>query len=99
MPSPLSVTGLKVPRSVLKTTVSPPLTRGLPLASFNCTVMVEARVTSAVMELGEAVMVEVEASAAPTVKVTLAESAMADKFNVPVTAAGPGVVAEVRVTV
>ncbi len=95
----MSRAGLKVPRSVLKTTVSPPLTRGLPLASFSWTVRVEELIPSAGIELGEAVMVEVEASAAPTVKVTLAESVRGDKFNVPVTVAGPGVAAEVRVTV
>ena len=69
------------------------------MESFSWTARVEALLPSAVMELGEAVMVEVEASAAPRVKVTLAESARGDKFNFPVTVAGPGVVAEVRVAV
>ncbi len=68
------------------------------MASFSWTVRVETLVPSAVMELGKAVMVEVLPSAAPTVKVTLAESARGDKFNVPVTVAGP-VVAEVSVKV
>ncbi len=60
----MSMTGLKIPRSVLKATLSPPLTKGLSLASFSWTVRVETLLPSAVMELGEAVMVEVLPSAA-----------------------------------
>ncbi len=68
------------------------------MASNSWTVTVEVLVPSAVIELGDAVMVEVEASAAPTVKVTVAVSVMADEFKVPLTVAVPTVV-EVRIAV
>ena len=93
-----SVNEVKDPRSVLKLTSSPPLTRGLPLASNSCTVTVEVLVPSAVIELGDAVMVEVVASAGPTSKVTVAEP-ISKEPNVPVTVASPVEVVEVRIAV
>ena len=51
----------------------------------------EVVIPSAVMELGAALMVELEASAAPTVKATVAESPMAEEFTFPVTVASPEV--------
>ncbi len=66
------------------------------MASISWTVTVEVVIPSAVMELGAALMVELEASASPTVKATVAESPMVEEFKFPVTVASPEVVAEVR---
>ncbi len=71
----------------------------MPLASLSWTVMVEVDVPSAVIEIGAAVMVEVAAEGGPVVKLTVASSAMAAAFTVPVTVAVPSVVEEVSVAV
>ena len=63
MPLPLSITALNVPRVLATATVSPPVVRLLPLASFNCTVIVEVLAPLAVIEVGEAAMLEVRAEA------------------------------------
>ncbi len=69
------------------------------LASLSCTVIVEVVTPSAVIEVGDAVMVDVAAAAGPGVNVTVALSVMADELTVPVTVAVPVVVAEVNVAV
>ncbi len=96
---PVLVTTLNVPRVVPSVTVSPPVVRLLPLASLSRTVIVEVDVASAAIEVGEAVINEVVADAAPVVKLTVALPVMATAFTVPVTVAVPVVVAEVSVAV
>ena len=51
-------------------TVAPPLVRLFPEASLSWTVMVEVLLPFAAIEVGAAVMVEVEAEANPGVRVT-----------------------------
>ena len=51
-------------------TVSPPVVRLLPLASLSSRVTVNVDVASAAIEVGEAVINEVAAEAAPVVKLT-----------------------------
>ncbi len=99
MPFVWSVTALNVPSVVPNVTVFPPVVRLLPLASLIRTVIVEVDVPSAVIVVGEAVINEVAAEAAPVVKLTVALSVIGVPFTVPVTIAVPLVVAEVRVAV
>ncbi len=95
----MSVTALNVPRVVPSVTVSPPLVRLLPLASLSRTLTVDVDVPSAAIVVGEAVINEVAAEAAPVVKLTVALPVMATAFTVPVTVALPVMVAEVSVAV
>ena len=99
MPLPVSVTTLNVPRVVPNVTVSPPVVRLLPLASLSRTLTVDVDVPSAAIEVGEAVINEVAADAAPVVKLTMTLSVIGVPFTVPVTVAVPVVVAEVSVAV
>ncbi len=94
----MSVTEPKLPRSVARVTVSPPLVRLMLEASFSCTVIVEVDEPSATIEVGAAVISDVVASAAPGVKVTVAVSVIATAFTVPVIVAVP-VTVEVSVAV
>ena len=71
----------------------------LPLASFNCTVIVEVVVPSAKMLVGLAVIVEMATAAVPGVKATVAVSVMAVPPSVPLMVAVPAVVEEVSVAV
>lgn len=64
VPLPLSLTPEIVPRLRLMTTVSPPLVIRLPLASKSVTVTVDVLVPFAVIEVGEATMVDLAAEAA-----------------------------------
>jgi hypothetical protein len=64
VPLPISLTPEIVPRVRLMTTVSPPLVIRLPLASKSVTVTVDVLVPFAVMEVGEATMVDLAAEAA-----------------------------------
>ncbi len=59
----MSVTAPKVPRVVVRATTPPLVVRLLPLASFNCTVMVDVVVPFARMLVGLAVIVEVVSEA------------------------------------
>ena len=58
VPLLLSFTVPNVPNVLLKTTVPPELVRLFPFPSFNCTVIVEVLVPLAVIELGEALIVD-----------------------------------------
>ena len=69
--------------------MSPPLVRLLPLANFNCTVMVDVELPSAVIDVGLAVNKLVVVDATPAVKLTVALSAIALPFNVPVIVDAP----------
>ena len=93
-----SVNEVKDPRSVLKLTSSPPLTRGLPLASNNWTVSVEVLAPATLIQSLHAALPVLVASAGPTSKVTVAEP-MSKEPNVPVTVASPVEVVEVRIAV
>jgi len=95
----LSVTGLRVPDVLAIVTVAPPLVRLFPAASFNWTVMVDVATPLASMDVGDAVMVEVVASAGPGTNVTTALSVIAMPPIVPVIVAMPGVAAAVRTAV
>ncbi len=95
----MSVTEPKVPRSVARATVSPPLARLIVLTSFNCTVIVEVVAPSATIEVGAAVISDVAGSAGAGSNVTVAVSVIAAAFTVPVIVAVPGAVGEVRVAV
>ncbi len=61
--------------------------------------MVDVLLPSAVMLVGDAVMVDVVADAGPTVSVTVALSVIDAAFTVPVTVAVPVVVGDVNVAV
>ena len=65
VPLPSSVTALSVPRVVESATVSPPAARLLPFVSFKRTVTVEVLEPSAVIVVGAALIVEVDAEAPP----------------------------------
>ena len=65
VPVPLSVTAPSVPRVVESATVSPPTTRLLPFVSFRRTVTAEVLEPSAVIVVGAALIVEVDAEAPP----------------------------------
>ena len=93
------MTDERLPAVVARTTVAPPLVRLVPAASLSCTVMVEVLLPSAVIELGDAEIVEVAGEATPAVKVTVALLVMAAPFRVPVIVAVPGVVEDVSVAV
>ena len=99
VPFPLSVTAERLPAVVASATVAPPLVRLFEPASLSCTVMVDVLLPSAVIEVGEAEIVEVDAEAAGAVKVTLALLAIAVPFRVPVIVAVPGVIEDVSVAV
>ncbi len=94
----LPVTAPRLPASVLRVTVSMPLTMSLPLLSFSWTVMVLVLLPSAAMLVGLALIVLVAADAAPTVKVTLASPlVIALLFTLPLMVATPAVVELVKV--
>ena len=95
----MSVTEPRPPAVVANVTASPPLVRLLLFASLSCTVIVDVLLPSAVMLVGDAVIVEVDAAAAPAVSVTVASSVIAAAFTVPVTVAEPVDVGDVRVAV
>ena len=95
----MSVTALSVPSVVDKVTVAPPEIRLLPFASFNLTVMVDVLVPFAVIDAGAAVIVDVDALAAPGANVTVSLSVIAVPPTVPLMVALPAVVDEVSVTV
>jgi len=99
VPLLLSVTEPSVPEVVASVTVAPPVVRLFPFASFNRTVMVDVLVPFAVIDVGEAVIVDVAVDAVPTVNVTVASSVIALPFNVPVIVAVPATVDEVKVAV
>ena len=63
MPSLLSITVEIDPRVVERTTLAPLCATLLPFESFNCTVMVELVVPSAIIEDGDAVTVVLVGSA------------------------------------
>ena len=75
------------------------MVRLLLLASFNWTVIVDVLIPLAVMDVGEAVMVEVATLAAPGVKATTSLSVMVTPPIVPVTVEFPAVVEDVKVAV
>ncbi len=99
MPSLLSDIPPRPPSVVAKATVSPPIVRLLPLTSRSWTVIVEVEDPSAVMDVGEALINEVPASAVPGTKLTTALSMIAAALTVPVMMAVPADVDEVRVAV
>jgi hypothetical protein len=94
---PLSVTEESVPNVVLSVTVAPPEVKLFPLASFNWTVMVDVLVPLAVIDEGEAVMVDVVALAVPATNATVSLSVMVTPLTVPVRVDVPAVVEEVNV--
>ena len=94
---PLSVTAESVPNVLLKVTVAPPLVRLFPLASLSWTVVAEVLVPFAVIDKGDAVMVDADALAAPETNVTVSLSVMATPPTVPVMTELPAVVDEVSV--
>ena len=94
----MSVTELKLPKSVANVTVSPPLSRLLLFASFSWTLIVEVVAPSAIIEVGAEVISDGVGSAAPGVNVTVALSVIAAAFTVPVIVAVP-VVVEISVAV
>jgi len=61
--------------------------------------MVDVLVPFAVMDVGEAVIVDVAVEAVPTVNVTVASSVIALPFSVPVIVAVPATVDDVKVAV
>jgi hypothetical protein len=95
----LSVTEERVPSVLLSVTDAPPEVKLFPLASFNWTVMVEVFVPFAVIDVGEAVMVEVNALAVPATNATVSLSVMVTPPTVPVMVDVPAVVEEVKVAV
>ena len=96
---PLSVTAESVPNVLLNVTVAPPEVRLFPLVSLSWTVIVEVLVTFAVIDEGDAVIVEVDALAVPGTNVTVSLSVMATPPTVPVMTELPAVVDEVSVAV
>jgi hypothetical protein len=66
VPSPLSVTALRVPSVLDSATVAPPESSFAPLASLACTVIVEVEDPSAVTDDGETEIVVFEAATGPT---------------------------------
>ena len=94
----MSVTDPRLPRSVASVTASPPLVMLTLLESFSCTVTVEVDAPSAAIEVGDAVISDVVASAG-TRNTTVSLSVMAAAFTEPVIVAVPGVTAEVKVAV
>jgi hypothetical protein len=100
VPSPISVTPVSAPAVELSVTVSPPELSSFPFASSACTVIVEVDDPSAVIEPGEAEIVDVAADAAPGAKVTNASPlVIALPSIVPLTSAVPDVVELVSVAV
>jgi len=73
--------------------------RLLPWISFNWTVMVEVLAPFAVIDVGEAVMVDVAILAVPGLNVITSLSRMATLPTVPVMVEFPAVVEEVKVAV
>ena len=71
VPSPLSVVALIVPLVVLITTVSPPLVRLSPSASFNWTVRTEVETPSAAILKVDAEITDVSGDAEPTITSSL----------------------------
>ena len=71
MPSSLSVVALIVPLVVLITTVSPPLVRLSPSASFNWTVRTEVETPSAAILKVDAEITDVSGDAEPTITSSL----------------------------
>jgi len=99
VPLLLSVTELNVPVVVDKPTVAPPVVRLFPFASFACTVIVDVLTPSAVMDVGEAVISDVAALAAPGANIIISLSAILEPLIFPVTVAGPATVDEVSIAV
>ena len=93
----MSVTVVIVPSVVDKMTVAPPVVRLLPLASFAWIVIREVLTPSAVMDVGDAVMVVAAVLAEPDTKLTVALSVIAVLFNVAVMVAIATVVPDVSV--
>ena len=84
-----------MPRSLDNVTVAPPKVKLFPEPSFNCTVMVDGVVLSAVTDVGEAVRVEVAMEAAPGTKLTVSLSVMPEPASVPVIVVLPAVTEDV----
>jgi hypothetical protein len=99
VPFALSVTAESEPRLVARATTPSLVVRSLPIASFNWTVIVEVLVPSAVMDVGEAVSVDIAVEALPTVKATLPVFASALPFSAAETVAVPATVDDVSVAV
>jgi hypothetical protein len=99
IPLLLSVTLPRVPAVVPSATVPPLAVRLLPFASFSCTVIVDVLVPFAVMDVGDAVIVDCARLAAPAVKVTVAVAVIALPLSVPEIVALPASVGDVNVAV
>lgn len=93
----MSVTAVTVPSVVDKVMVAPPVVRLLPLASFAWIVISDVLAPSAVMDVGDAVIVVVAVLAEPVTKLTVALSVIAVLFNVPVMVAIATMVPDVSV--
>jgi hypothetical protein len=99
VPLALSVTELRLPRVVDRTTVPPLEVKLLPLASFAWTVIVEVDDPFAVIDAGDAEIAVVEADTAPGAKDTEALWPIAELAIVPDTVADPVAVPLVNVAV
>jgi hypothetical protein len=85
--------------SEVMTTVAPPDVNGLPNASSNVTVTVEVATPSAVIDVGDALIVDVVAEGAPATNATEAFAVPAFPPTVNDTVEVPAVVALVNVAV
>ena len=80
---------------MLRRTVPPLVDKLLPFASFNCTVIVDVFDPFAVIDVGDAVIVDCATLAAPTVKLTEPVEVIALPLSVPEIVALPTVVGDV----
>ena len=80
---------------VLSVTVPPLDDRLLPFASLSCTVIVDVLDPFAVIDVGDAVIVDCATLAAPTVKFTTAVAVIALPLSVPEIVALPTIVGDV----
>jgi hypothetical protein len=95
----LSVTLPSDPAVVPSATVPPLATRLFPNASFNRVVIVDVLVPFAVIDVGEATIVDCARLAAPGIKATDAVEVIALPFNVPEIVAPPTLVGDVNTAV
>jgi hypothetical protein len=99
VPSRLSVTEESVPNVDNKVTLAPPIVIAIPLLFFAFTVIIAVLIPFAGIEIGVAVIVELEGSTEVLMKFTSSLSVIAIAFNVPVTVAIPAATDDVNIAV
>jgi hypothetical protein len=95
VPLLLSVTLPRVPAVVPSATIPELAVRLLPFASFNCTVIVDVLAPFAMMDVGDAVIVDCARLAEPAVKLTVAVAVIALPLSVPEIVALPATIGDV----